>query len=133
MPRSRAALACLDSTSAVLTPAPLRATCSLIVELNRRATNLMISALVSYLDRNDAGTGSRLLPMDERGRVVCASSHALNPLLAPFRVSRDSRRHSSSYRLTTLIVEIESMCVRGDVRGKGIGYPIGADSAWIPG
>jgi hypothetical protein len=30
--------------------------------------------------------------------------------------------------LTTLIVEIPSMCVRGDVRGKGIGYPIGADA-----
>ena len=35
-----------------------------------------------------------------------------------------------SYRLTTLIIEIESMCVRGDVNGKGIGYPIGAGSAW---
>lgn len=29
----------------------------LIVELNRPETNLMISALVSYLDANDAGTG----------------------------------------------------------------------------
>jgi hypothetical protein len=28
--------------------------------------------------------------------------------------------------LTTLAVEIDSMCVRGGVRGKGIGYPIGA-------
>lgn len=29
----------------------------LIVELNRPATGLMISALVSYLDANDAGSG----------------------------------------------------------------------------
>ena len=29
----------------------------MIVELNRPATGLMISALVSYLDANDAGTG----------------------------------------------------------------------------
>lgn len=40
--------------------------------------------------------------------------------------ARNSPRHSSSCRLTTLVVEIESMCIRGDVRGKGIGYPIGA-------
>ena len=40
--------------------------------------------------------------------------------------ARNSPRHSSSYRLTTLVVEIESMGIRGDVRGKGIGYPIGA-------
>jgi hypothetical protein len=30
----------------------------LIVERNRPATNLMISALVTYLDANDAGTSS---------------------------------------------------------------------------
>ena len=40
--------------------------------------------------------------------------------------ARISPRHSSSCRLTTLVVEIESMCIRGDARGKGIGYPIGA-------
>jgi hypothetical protein len=40
--------------------------------------------------------------------------------------ARKSPRHSSSCRLTTLVVEIESMCIGGDVRGKGIGYPIGA-------
>jgi hypothetical protein len=39
--------------------------------------------------------------------------------------ARNSPRHSSSCRLTTLVVEIESMCIRGDVRGKSIGYPIG--------
>jgi hypothetical protein len=44
--------------------------------------------------------------------------------------TRNSPRHSPSYRLTTLIVKIENM---RDVRGKGIGYPIGAGSAWIPG
>ena len=40
--------------------------------------------------------------------------------------ARDSPRHSSSYHLTTLAAGIESMCVRGGVGGKGIGYPIGA-------
>ena len=36
-------------------------------------------------------------------------------------------------RLTPLIAGIESMVVPGDVGGKGIEYPIGAGSAWIPG
>ena len=34
--------------------------------------------------------------------------------------------HPACYRLTTLAVEIEGMCIRGDVRGKGIGYSVGA-------
>ena len=34
----------------------------LIVDRNRPATNLMISALVTYLDANDAGTGSTHSP-----------------------------------------------------------------------
>ena len=42
--------------------------------------------------------------------------------------ARNPARHSPSCRLTTLIVEIDSMCVQGDVRGKGIGYRIGADT-----
>ena len=61
------------------------------------------------------------------GRVPC---HQLprgvsGALAGVFRV-RNSPRHSSSYRLTTLVAGIESMGVRGGVGGEGIGYPVGA-------
>ncbi len=47
--------------------------------------------------------------------------------------ARNSPRRSPCYHLTMLAAGIESMCVRGGVGGKGIGYPIGAGRAWIPG
>lgn len=39
---------------------------------------------------------------------------------------RHSPRRLSCCRLTTLVVEFESTCIRGDAGGKGTGYPAGA-------
>jgi hypothetical protein len=61
-----------------------------------------------------------------RARSVSSGVHAGYLGLWSMSLALATRpRHSSSYRLITLVVEIESMCIRGDVRGKGIGYPIG--------
>ena len=64
------------------------------------------------------------------GRVRCHQGpHGVSGAFAGVFRARDSPRHSSSYHLTTLTTPaagIGSMCVRGGVGGKGIGYPIGA-------
>ena len=61
------------------------------------------------------------------GRVPChQGARGVPGAFVHVSRARNSPRHSSSCRLTTLVVEIESMCIRGDVRGKGIGYPISA-------
>ncbi|MGH3201957.1 MAG: hypothetical protein ACRDP5_07890 [Streptosporangiaceae bacterium] len=48
----------------------------LIVDRNRPATNLMISALVTYLDANDAGTGFYAFAK-ELGELPCNASAEL--------------------------------------------------------
>ena len=67
-----------------------------------------------------------------RSRNVTFPAANLGAFVDVFRAS-DSPCHSPSHRLTTLVVGIESMGVRGGAGGKGTGYPIGAGSAWIPG
>jgi uncharacterized glyoxalase superfamily protein PhnB len=63
-----------------------------------------------------------------RGRARSATSASPRRIwgFGRFCRARDSPRHSSSCRLTTLAAGIDSMGVRGGVGGKGAGYPIGA-------
>jgi hypothetical protein len=68
------------------------------------------------------------------GRVPCHQGpRGVSGAFADVSGARNSPRRSPCYHLTTLAAGIESMCVRGGVGGKCIGYPIGAGRAWIPG
>jgi hypothetical protein len=68
------------------------------------------------------------------GRVLCHQGpRGVSGAFVDVFRARNSPRHSPSYRLTTLAAEIESMGVRGGIRGKGTGYPIGTGSDRIPG